>query len=198
MEITTASSAQIAAVNRLIRERRSVFTRQMLAGKEIPRDIIYEILTNANHAPTHKLTEPWRFTVFSGQGLQRFAEMQSQIYKAAAGDKFKQSKYEQLQVAPACSHVIAIGLKRHHEVPEMEEIAAVACAVENMYLTVAAYGLGGYWSTGGITYFREAREHFGLGDDDRLMGFFYMGYVETPSPARMPGSLEEKITWVEN
>ena len=197
METTTVISAQITAVNRLIRERRSVFMRQLQAGTQIPKEIIYEILTNANYAPTHKLTEPWRFTIFSGAGLQRFAEITSGIYKMTAGERFKESKYEEMKKAPGCSHVIAIGLKRHQEVPEMEEIAAVACAVENMYLTVAAYGLGGYWSTGGVTFFKEAREAFGLGEDDRLMGFFYLGYIQTPSPARVPGNLDEKISWVD-
>jgi nitroreductase len=61
--------------------------------------------------------------------------------------------------------------------PEVEEIEAVACAVQNMFLTVTANGLGSYWTTAGITYFKEAKEYFGLGDNDRLLGFFYLGYV---------------------
>ena len=84
-------------------------------------------------------------------------------------------------------------LKKH---PEVEEIAAVAAAVQNIYLSVTAYGLGGYWTTGGITYFEEARPFFGLGEDDRLLGFFYIGYVAVPSPPGKRAPLEEKIRWV--
>ena len=34
--------------------------------------------------------------------------------------------------------------------PEWEETAAVACAVQNMHLTLTAEGLAGYWSSGGV------------------------------------------------
>ena len=34
--------------------------------------------------------------------------------------------------------------------PEWEETAAVACAVQNMHLAFTAEGLAGYWSSGGV------------------------------------------------
>lgn len=186
-----------ALVNQIIRTRRSVFTQQFEPGKPIPDDIIWQLLENANWAPTHKLTEPWRFTVFSGEGLKALAEQQAAIYKEFAGAKFKQGKYEQLQNMPMlCSHVIAIGMKRHQKIPEMEEIAAVACAVQNMHLTANAYGLGAYWSTGGITFIEEAKPLFNLGPEDKLMGFFYLGYIRVPSTDGRRGSIEDKVKWV--
>src|SRR5688572_6337744 len=57
-------------INRLISTRRSIFPKQFEAGKVIPDNIIWQALENANWAPSHKLTEPWRFTVFAGEGLQ--------------------------------------------------------------------------------------------------------------------------------
>ena len=186
-----------ALVNQVIRTRRSVFTQQFEPGKAIPDELIWQMLENANWAPTHKMTEPWRFTVFSGGGLQTLAEQQAAIYKEYAGPKFKQPKYEQMQKVPLlCSHVIAIGMKRHHDIPEMEEIAAVACAVQNMHLTATAYGIGAYWSTGGITFIKEAKALFNLGEEDKLMGFFYLGYVRVPSTDGKRGSIEEKVNWI--
>jgi nitroreductase len=80
--------------------------------------------------------------------------------------------------------------------PEMEEVAAVSCAVQNIYLSITAYGLGGYWTTGGVTYKPEAKAFFGLGDEDKLLGFFYIGHVAAPSPAGKRQPLEQKMTWV--
>lgn len=196
--INNPVSIDPSILNTLIRTRRSVFTSQFEAGKSIPDEIILQILENANSAPTHKLTEPWRFTVFTGEGLKTLAKKQAAIYKEFAGASFKQSKYEQLFVNPQlCSHVIAIGCKRHiGKIPEMEEIAAVAAAVENIYLSVHAYGLGGYWSTGGITYIDEAKSLFGLDENDIFMGFFFLGYVIVPSVERVPRPVSEKISWV--
>jgi nitroreductase len=186
-------------LNLLIRSRRSVFLDQMVKGKPIPDQLIWQLLENANWAPTHKHTEPWRFTVFSGDGLQKLGLFQAERYQKNAGEKFSQGKFDKfLRNAASCSHIIALAMKRSLDtnIPEVEEIAAVACAVQNIYLSVTAYGLGGYWSTGGVTYDEDAKSFFGLNKQDRLMGFFYLGYVQTPSPpaTRMP--VAEKTVWV--
>lgn len=81
-------------------------------------------------------------------------------------------------------------------IPEVEDIAAVACAVQNIYLSVTAYGLGGYWTTGGITYRPQAKSFFGLGEQDKLLGFFYIGHIAIPSTGATRLPLEEKISWV--
>lgn len=81
-------------------------------------------------------------------------------------------------------------------IPEIEDIEAVACAVQNIYLSVTAYGLGGYWTTGGITYKASAKSFFGLDDQDKLLGFFYIGQVAIPSTSATRLPMEEKVKWV--
>ena len=98
------------------------------------------------------------------------------------------------------SHVIAVGMKRNkdNKLPEVEETEATACAVQNMFLTVTAYELGSYWSTAEITYFEEAKSHFGLGTNDKLLGFFYIGYFAKPllSPSKR-GAIQDKVKWID-
>ena len=189
----------IAAINHLIRNRRSIFPKQFEPGKQIPAEIIQQIVENATWAPTHGMTEPWHFTVFTGDGLSKLAIFQSELYKAEAGEKYKEDKYLKLQKQPLlASHVIAIAMKRSDgkKIPEIEEIAAVACAVQNIYLSTTAYGLGGYWTTGGVTYFENAKPFFGLNQDDKLLGFFYIGYIATPPAPATRKPLHEKVVWV--
>jgi nitroreductase len=188
-------------VNRLIRNRRSVFPKDY-TGEKVEDAIIQQMLENANWAPTHKLTEPWRFIVFTGEGLKKLAEFQGACYKRVteATGTFKEDRYQNLLVKPfECSHIIAIGLKRDEKkgVPEWEELAAVFCAVQNMYLTATAYGIGCYISTGGITNFEEAKEFFDLGPEDKLCGFLNVGM---PKPGLTFGvkrkSINEKVKWI--
>jgi nitroreductase len=187
-------------INSLIKNRRSIYPKDYEKGKAIPDKIIWQILQNANRAPNHKQTEPWRFNVFSGEGLNYFAELQAAIYKQYSGSSYNEGRYQKLLEYPLLSsHVISIGMKRNGKdiLPEVEEIEAVACAVQNMFLTVTAYGLGCYWTTAGITYFKEAKEYFGLGENDRLLGFFYIGYVAKSFPLpskRTP--IETKVQWI--
>lgn len=189
----------IRAFNHLVRHRRSVFPKQYEPGREIPGEVIRQILENATWAPNHGHTEPWHFTVFSGEGLIKLASFQSDLYKNESGDAFKLDKYVKLQQQPLmASHVIAIGMKRSAEkkIPEIEEIEAVSCAVQNMYLSTTAYGLGGYWTTGGITYMQKAKSFFGLNEDDKLLGFYYLGYVAIPPVSAKRKPLSEKVVWI--
>ncbi len=185
--------------NQLVRSRRSTFPDQLEAGKKVDDNIIKEILINATWAPNHGRTEPWHFTVFSGEGLKRLADFQSELYKDLAGENFKEPAYRKLQENPLkASHIIAIGMKRTttKNIPEIEDTEAVACAVQNIYLSVTAYGLGGYWTTGGITYKEKAKPFFGLGENDKLLGFFYIGHVALPSTGGTRGPLADKVKWV--
>ncbi|PWT72571.1 MAG: nitroreductase [Bacteroidetes bacterium] len=188
---------EAAQFDSMIRLRRSVKPEQFVPGKKIPDEWILNMLENANTAPSHKLTEPWRFTIFSGKGLERLAHFQSDLYKKNAGEKFNQVKFDKLQQTPLlCSHIIAIGMKRNSVVPEVEEIASVACAVENLWLSTSAYGVGGYWSTGGVTYYPEAKSFFGLGELDKLLGFFFLGFVQVPSVKSNRKPVTDKISWI--
>jgi nitroreductase len=190
----------ISQLNTLIRERRSTFPRQYEAGKHVDDAIILQMLENANWAPTHKLTEPWRFTVFTGKGLQTFAGLQSSVYKNSAGTGFREENYQKLLTTPLlASHIISIGMKRHAQtIPEIEEIAAVSCAVQNMYLTAAAYNIGCYWTTGGVTSNEAAKPFFDLGTADKLLGFLYVGVIAVPSAPGKRGPIEEKVKWIRN
>ncbi|MBC7934029.1 MAG: nitroreductase [Rhizobacter sp.] len=186
-------------LNELIRNRRSVFPKQFVPGKRVGKEIIDQILINATWAPNHGQTEPWQFTVFSGEGLKKFASFQSESYKQTSGENFVQDTYDKFRNTPLlASHIIAICMKRTttKRIPEIEDIEAVACAVQNIYLSVSAYGLGGYWTSGGVTYKPEAKEFFGLGEEDKLLGFFYIGHVAVPSPSAKRSALEDKVTWI--
>jgi nitroreductase len=190
-------------LNTLIRSRRSVYPKQY-SRQAVDQEIIAQMLENANWAPNHRKTEPWRFVVFGGSQLETLAQFQAEQYKLhTPAEAFDQAKYDKVLVnfsSPA--YAIAIALKRHEKLlPEYEEIAAVSCAVQNMLLTAAAYGLGAFWSTGGITNLAPAKVPFfewaglPLGEEDLLMGFVMVGHyeVEIPDNARKP--IQEKCIW---
>lgn len=184
----------------LLHRRRSVFPEQY-TGEAIDQKMVMKILEHATLAPSHKLTQPWRFTVFLGEGLARLATLQAECYQQVtqANGTFKEERYKSLQTKPfksAC--IIAIGMKRdpNSSVPEVEELGAVFCAVENLYLSTAAHGLAGYLSTGGITYFEAAKTLFDLGPNDRLIGFFNLGVPKTWPPARERRPVAEVTQWV--
>jgi nitroreductase len=188
-------------INTIIKSRRSIFPKDY-TGEAVEDGVIRQMLENANWAPTHKFTEPWRFIVYSGEGKKKLAEIQAAVYKqkTTADGTFKEERYQNLLTKPTeSSHIILVYMRRDEKksVPEVEEAGSVFCAVQNMYLTAAAYGAGCYLSTGGVTYFEESKVAFGLSADDKIIGFMHVGVPKLGlalQGRRKPW--EEKVTWV--
>lgn len=187
-------------INQLMRTRRSVFPKEY-TGEAVDDAIILQMLENAHWAPNHKLTEPWRFVVYTGDGMKKLATQQASCYKETtmASGTYREERYQSLLTKPMkSSHIIVVGMKRDEKksLPEIEEVGAVFCAVENMYLTATAYGIGCYFSTGGITYFEEAKAIFGLGPADKLLGFIHVGVPKVWPAEGKRQSVKEKVVWV--
>lgn len=167
--------------------------------RKIPDEIVLELLEAANRAPNHKRTEPWRFVVFSGDGLKTFANLQAGIYREHA-PAFSEVTHKKLSDFPLmCSHIIAVIMKRNEEkkLPEIEEVAACACAMQNIFLMATAYGIASYISTGGITYYPQTKDYFNLNEDDKVLGFIHLGYARQPAAVpKSRGDVSEKIKWV--
>lgn len=191
-------------INDLIKKRRSVFPPSY-NDKEIPKHIIEHILENANYAPTHKLTEPWRFKILransdksGGAPLQRLAAFLVEDYIQNTSIELRSEiKLKKMAENPLRSNcVIAICMQRHEALlPEWEEIAAVSAAVQNMWLTCTAYGIGSYWSSPGAI--DRIGDFLNLNEGEKCLGFFYMGYTDEPLLVGKRGAIEDKCVWIE-
>ena len=182
----------------LIRSRRSIFP-PMYTGDIVDDELIWEILENANWAPTHRMTQPWRFVVIPQTKIPEWCDYAAEWYvRYTPENEFSEKKLEKIKTKPLkASHIIAIIMKRDKEkrVPKWEEKAAVACGVQNMYLSVTAMGLGGYWST--PSYALSVDDYFVLSSQERCLGLFYIG---VPKPdLDLPASRDDicsKVAWL--
>lgn len=190
-------STPIETLTKIIKGRRSIFPASYTA-KEITKDIIEQILESANYAPTHKLTQPWRFVVVKNEAKTRLGIELGEIYKRIIpAEKFLQKKFESFGEKTSQSNcILAINVKFSGKIPEWEELAAVSCAVQNMALTAEALNIGAYWSSPPLI--DHLGEFLQLGADEKCIGLFYMGYHnELPRPAnRTP--IAEKVKWMES
>lgn len=188
----------LSELRAIIQNRRTIKPEDFKSRKVLD-DMINEILSNARWAPTHGMTEPWHFVVFQENALNDLGTFMADTYKKSTPeDLFLQKKHDKLINRPQLSSVIiAVCMKRQEseKIPEIEEVAAVACAVQNMHLTATAYGLGGYWSTGNIAYSEEMKQYLNLNEKDKCLGLFYIGYpnIDWPKQHRVP--LEYKTEW---
>lgn len=196
MSITQEQETVISAI---IARRRNVKPTSM-NGQKIADEKIHQLLELANWAPTHGYTEPWYFSVYSGAAVQQFCADHAALYRThTPAEKFIAGNFDKLaQMGDQASHVIAICMKRGNKpnIPVMEEVAAVSCAVQNMWLGATAMGIVCYWGTGGMTLQPAMHAYLGLGEEDQVLGLFYLGYTDEVLPeGKRVKPLSEKITW---
>lgn len=192
-------SMDISNLSEIIKKRRNIKPAAM-NGKKIPDEQVQQLLELANWAPTHGYTEPWYFVVYSGDAVKRFCASHAELYKThMPADRFVQGSYENLQKqGDLASHAILLCMKRGNKpgIPEMEEIASVACAVQNMWLGATAMGLAAYWGSGGMLLQPAMKEFLSLREEDKVLGILYLGYTDDVMPeGKRTKPMEEKVKW---
>jgi nitroreductase len=169
-------------------------------GSKIDDRQVRQLLELANWAPTHGLTEPWRFIVYSGAAVQPFCLQHAELYRQnTPPEKFNPAKYEkQLHNGDKASHLVAVYMQRgdNPNITVQEEICATAAAVQNILLGAQALGIAVLWSTGGMVLQPAIKGFLGLREEDQLIGLLYLGYTDEPAKPGRRTAVEEKTKWI--
>lgn len=191
----------LSEITDVIKNRRTIYP-EFYSDRKVHKEHIEKILNNAVWAPTHGLTQPWQFKVFMNGGLTKLSDFLSSKYKEISGENFSEMKFNKLKNRPLMAGaVIAVSLKRDEKekINEIEEIEAVACAIQNMHLTCTAWGLGAFWASPGLIYKPFMNKFLEIGEKDKCLALFYIGYpkddFEWPKGHRKP--IEYFTEWVE-
>jgi nitroreductase len=115
-------------------------------------------------------------------------------------ESFNNGKFTKMKERPLkASAVIAVCMERDPsgKIPEIEEVEAVACAVQNITLTATAYGFGSFWATPKLIYTPEMNSFLGLKEEDKCLGLIYLGYTDNEWPKSHRRPLEYITEWIE-
>lgn len=187
-------------ISEIIKTRRATPPRFM-TKKEITKEVIQNLLENANWAPTHKQTEPWRFKVYTGKAKEKLADeiyklLVEKIKKGATINPQKAEKLRENIKRVPVSIAIIMERDKAKRIPEWEEVAAVSMAIQNMWLSATEMGLGAFWASPQfINLFDEILE---IKPRQQFLGFFYIGYIAMDYPTPGRGSIDSKVEWKEN
>lgn len=188
----------LSEITAIIKDRRTIYPEQY-SDRKIHDEQIELLLNNAIWAPTHGLTQPWRFIVLQENSLLDLSEALGQTYiKNTPKEQFNDQKMMKMVSRPRkASAVIALILHREKDtkISEKDDFAALACAVENMHLTATAQGIGAFWSTPNIISSSDFHSFLELTEEQTCVGLFYLGYpsIEWPKGQRKP--IEYVTTW---
>ena len=163
------------------RTRRTIKPHQMDPARDVPRELLLEILEDAHWAPTHGMTQPWRFHVFTGPSRERLADGLQALYdRLTPPDGVRPDKREKLRANTLAAPVViavAARVEPGGKITETEEIAATSCAVQNLLLSAHQRGLGSFWASPPVSYNSAFAEWLGLDASHRALGIIYLGYA---------------------
>ncbi|GHO93001.1 nitroreductase [Reticulibacter mediterranei] len=188
-----------------IKQRRSV---GHVSQEQPSREAIERLLEAGTFAPSHHVTEPWRFFVLTGSARQALGDVMANSLKT----RLEQSSHEPIPVAnlqkkmlrerakPMRAPVIVVvaitEVQQLQGDYPIECVEAAGAAVQNMMLAAEEIGLATVWRTGDTAYDPMVKRWFGLKKDDLIVAFLYVGYPMTARPMRIPTHFSVKTTWL--
>jgi nitroreductase len=165
----------------------------------LPRELIEKLLDAAVQAPNHYKVRPWRFIVLTGEGRNKLGDVMC-ASQQERHPEFPQEAFDKTRSLPLRAPVvIAVGVDQPSEVKvsEIENICAVAAAIQNLLLAAHAMGLGAKWRTGEWAGDAKVKEFLGFASEQHMIGFVYIGYPEFVAESVSRPSFEDRTIWVE-
>jgi nitroreductase len=203
-------------VKTAIRTRRSV---RKYKSTPVPKELILELLEEANLAPSATNRQPWEFVVVNRSFLDRLDEVLKDAFRERVagvseeamrraikylslpvedgGDRLKalESFYRTLGGAP-----VAVGVSLPREKDPWvwkNNISDSAAAIENLLLAAWDRGLGTCWMAGPLKAKADAIAAFlGIPKDRELVAIVALGYPDHQPPMPPKKDVAQKTRWL--
>jgi len=146
-------AADVAAIERVIRERRDI--RQFAEGT-LPEGLLGRLIEAAHRAPSVGYMQPWRFVRIASaptrEALWRIVDAERLATAASLPTRAAEFLKLKIEGIRECAEVLVVALMPDREahifgrrtLPEMD-LASTACAIQNMWLLARAEGVGLGW-----------------------------------------------------
>ena len=169
-------------VHQAIVERQTIHD---YALDDVAEDALERALLAALSAPNHHMTEPWRFTRVGRQTRGPLADIAIELKASKAGGHLDPSTADKARAKMLNPPVLLVvsQVRAGDPVTEREDYAAVACAIQNLSLSLFAEGIGSKWSTGGVTKDPRTYQLLSIKPElEEIVGFVWVGIAAKNCP----------------
>jgi nitroreductase len=169
----------------------------------VPRYVIERLIAAAVRAPNHKLTEPWRFAVLTGESRRAYAEIRcahrAKRWEDPADPQAQKSierTWREALETPA--FVVVMCAVSDDPLRREEDYGAAMMAIENLLVAAAADNIGTFLRTGGVMRDPALAALVQLPDGYRVVGVVSLGYLAAaPEPTPRRRTAAELTIWLE-
>jgi nitroreductase len=153
-------------------------------GAPPDRTDLERILEIATTVPDHGGLRPWRFTVVTGRGRERFADaLEAGLYDMKGADvpEAAVAKMRGKAFAAPSAVVLVASPDPGSNVPVWEQVASASCTGYAMVLAATGLGYGAVWKSAAVLETEPVRTLFALTEHEQLLGWVNLG---SAGPAR--------------
>jgi len=155
-----------------------------------------QILQAATSAPDHGRIQPYRFISIRGQALEAlshvFGEACQRRDPNVSPEYLKKQQDKPLR-APLIVVVVAT-LIESQKIPKIEQMLCAGAVAHNILLGANAMGFGSIWLTGDNAYDDDVCAALGLVENEKIIGFIYLGTDTGKSIPRQQANIEDKLS----
>ena len=190
-------------------EANPIFTRRSIrkfAKREVPIDIINEMINAARMAPSAKNRQPWRFIVSGGEHKAKFErcmergllreETEPILPRSCFGLPDAKNTLGIIREAPLIIVIVNsngkspfVTIDSDDRVTEICDSLSIGAAVQNMLITAEKFGLGTLWIANTCFAYPELVDF--LKTDGQLIGAIAAGYADEAPPPRSRKNIDE-------
>lgn len=184
---------EVQAIDNLIKGRRSI---KKFKTDVVSVDEMIEILEVAKWAPNHKITEPWRFLLYSEEGKNEFVDAYLKTQTSSDGTVPEKAIKKANYFKQIPLHLVVVMPEDPRQKTWDEDYGAVSAMIQNIQLAAWARGIGMIWRTNDWIYNPIFREALGVKPGEKIVATLMIGYADFIPEAKTRTSIREKLTVV--
>jgi nitroreductase len=147
-------------------------------GAPPDRTALDRILEAATTVPDHGGLRPWRFTVVTGGGRDRFGDAMVAGLHDMKGPDVPEAAVAKMRgkaFAAPCAVVLVASPDPGSNVPVWEQVASASCTGYAMVLAATGLGYGAVWKSAAVLDTEPVRRLFALSQHEQLLGWVNLG-----------------------
>ena len=192
----------------------SIYNRRSIRkylDKEVPKEMIEQIIDAGRMAPSAKNRQPWKYIVLGGENKEEFLEHMwkgilreenehSLLPNSKNGIPDAKSTWNIMMQAPILIVILNINGKSPIEeidadtrITEICDTLSIGASIENMLLKATESGLGTLWIANTCYAYKELTEY--LETTQQLVGAIAIGYADETPTQRPRKEMEEIVEY---
>lgn len=172
--------------------------------RQVPRDLILELIEIARYAPNHHRTEPARFYLLDPSRIKKIGKLFGEVIIGNSNDPVLIEKGNRktgewgnspgLLIVTCHTDRASPLIKKNPGVID-EDYATCSCICQNLLLLMESEKIASKWSTGAVWEHPEFPDTIGMETplSERVVGLIFYGYSEQQVPSRTLTRIDDHL-----